>query len=572
MVHAVLRAAVLGLAVLSLAACGGAGGDEALVARAGDIEITMADFQEAYNRISAQYRPDLSTLEAKRSFANDLVNKTLLIHEGERMGGITDQNLLDAFAESKENKMIEILLRQEVEAKVEVLGSDVADLWEHRKLEVRASHILFDDPELAETVRARIEAGEVSFADAAREHSLDMRTKRQGGSLGQVQWGQSVSAFQEKAFELEPGELSEVFESDYGYHIVVVESREEKDIGTLQENRPALRAETRRHLEAVRLDEFVQGLMDQRNFEWNDEGFETLARVVREMATVDIDTIPMADRYLPEADAQQAATVLVKWDGGTITISDYVDWLRSQPPANRPVGAMPVNGLKTFVRSGMLNRRLLVDEAVARGHDKNPEVDAADSRMREQALVEIVHGRFIQAADVTEEEAKAIYDSTLTLDPTAFTMPERVDLVILVHEDVNVVREGLRRIRSGEPEDEVIGELSRDFRTRMNGGRTGFVSRGTYAVPLEEVAFSKDRVGKGWSDAVITETGVGAVRVLAHEDPRTATFDEVKQNLISRMAQARGEEAFEEWLQSERATREVEIFDEVLDRIGQPVS
>ena len=61
------------------------------------------------------------------------------------------------------------------------------------------------------------------------------------------------------------------------------------------------------------------------------------------------------------------------------------------------------------------------------------------------------------------------------------------------------------------------------------------------------------------------------MKVLAHEQPRPAKFDEVKDGLIQTLATSRGEMAFEDWLKQERERRSVEIFDEALELYGQAV-
>ena len=69
-----------------------------------------------------------------------------------------------------------------------------------------------------------------------------------------------------------------------------------------------------------------------------------------------------------------------------------------------------------------------------------------------------------------------------------------------------------------------------------------------------------------------TESGSGAVKVLAHEEPRLATFEEMKDGLIQTLTSQRGEDAFEEWLQARRDELGVVIHDDVLELIGQSVS
>src|SRR6185503_7512715 len=117
-------------------------------------------------------RPDITTLEGKRRLANDLINKEILLAEGKRLGGITDQNTLSQLDKSFKGSLAGLLYRDEIEAKTEVLGKDVADLYEKRKIAINASHILVDDIPTAAKIREEIVSGKISFENAAARYSI----------------------------------------------------------------------------------------------------------------------------------------------------------------------------------------------------------------------------------------------------------------------------------------------------------------------------------------------------------------------------------------------------------------
>jgi len=65
--------------------------------------------------------------------------------------------------------------------------------------------------------------GGADFAELARRLSADTATRDSGGSLGWFRRGTMVKAFEETAFRLRPGEISDVVETDFGYHIIQVQ-------------------------------------------------------------------------------------------------------------------------------------------------------------------------------------------------------------------------------------------------------------------------------------------------------------------------------------------------------------
>ncbi len=111
--------------------------------------------------------------------------------------------------------------------------SEVYDVPE----QIRASHVLIRVPDdadedtvdrlrgQAEAVRERIQGGE-DFAVVAAEESEDP-SKDAGGDLGFFGRGQMVPPFEEAAFALQPGELSEVVRTPFGFHVIRLDERRE---------------------------------------------------------------------------------------------------------------------------------------------------------------------------------------------------------------------------------------------------------------------------------------------------------------------------------------------------------
>ncbi len=79
--------------------------------------------------------------------------------------------------------------------------------------------------ERLEAIRQEIVSGRMEFAAAARAFSQDVGSARQGGHLGEFTRGKMVPEFEQVVFSIPIGEVSHVFETMFGYHIVLVEKR-----------------------------------------------------------------------------------------------------------------------------------------------------------------------------------------------------------------------------------------------------------------------------------------------------------------------------------------------------------
>ncbi len=119
---------------------------------------------------------------------------------------------------------------------------------------VRARHILVrvaqDADEAAETAaRERIEKiyDDVQqgkpFDILAQEYSEDSSTAPRGGDLGFFERGQMVPAFDQAAFALQPGEVSEIIRTRFGFHVIKLEEHEAEKSKSLDEVREAILAE-----------------------------------------------------------------------------------------------------------------------------------------------------------------------------------------------------------------------------------------------------------------------------------------------------------------------------------------
>jgi len=90
--------------------------------------------------------------------------------------------------------------------------------------QIRARHILVDTEEEARELLEKIKAGE-DFAELAKNYSKDPGSAENGGDLGFFGRVMMVEPFEEAAFALEPGQVSEPIKTDFGYHIIKVEEK-----------------------------------------------------------------------------------------------------------------------------------------------------------------------------------------------------------------------------------------------------------------------------------------------------------------------------------------------------------
>ncbi len=227
-----------------------------VVVTVGDVTITAAQFDQIIDALPEQYR-SVARGSGRKQFGDNLVRIEVLAQEGKRRK-LDESSAYRTQSMFEDANILANMTYQEIGKNTKLDEADVRKYFEAHQAEfeqVRARHILIriqgspaavrpgqkDLTEAealakAQDLRKRIQAGE-DFAQLARQESDDTGSAANGGDLGFFRHGQMVPSFEQAAFALQPGELSEPVKSPFGYHVIKVEARESK---AFEEVRPEL--------------------------------------------------------------------------------------------------------------------------------------------------------------------------------------------------------------------------------------------------------------------------------------------------------------------------------------------
>ncbi|MEB8804914.1 peptidylprolyl isomerase [Bacillus cereus] len=144
------------------------------------------------------------------------------------------------------------------------------EIKDHYKPKLKTSHILVKDEKTAKEIKEKLNTGE-EFAALAKQYSDDPGSKEKGGTLGEFGPSEMDSKFEEAAYKLEVGQVSDPVKSSYGYHIIkLIEKGELKPFDQEKEN-------IRKELETKRLkdqqwqQEFFKKLFKQADIKVTDK-------------------------------------------------------------------------------------------------------------------------------------------------------------------------------------------------------------------------------------------------------------------------------------------------------------
>jgi peptidyl-prolyl cis-trans isomerase C len=247
------------------------------IARVNGVAIDQADFDQQFNVMKKRYSSmgmplnDEKIEEFKKNILDGLIEQELLLQDCQAQGinvaSTEIQTELDNFKKQfkdqsdftkkisemnytedmvkdqiKRTKTIRKLIDEKVIPTISVTDETLKSYYDSHPNEfkvperVHASHILIKVDEKAtdaekadarkkiDEIKSKLDNGE-DFAKLASENS-DCPSSKKGGDLGFFPSGQMVKPFEDAAFSLKPGEVSDIVETRFGYHIIKLTEKE----------------------------------------------------------------------------------------------------------------------------------------------------------------------------------------------------------------------------------------------------------------------------------------------------------------------------------------------------------
>ena len=215
-----------------------------ILAKVGALTVTDKEVDEFLAELG-QRGQGYNNPEGRKAILEQIVSSKLLLLDARHNLLETEPEFKAELAKLRENLLINYA-GNKVLASVKVSDEDVKKYYEDNldKFKqgetVNADHILVDTEEKALEILAKIESGEMTFGDAAREYSSCPSGQR-GGNLGDFGRGQMVPEFETAAFALGEGEVTKApVKTQFGYHLIKLNSKSEANVMPFEDIAPQL--------------------------------------------------------------------------------------------------------------------------------------------------------------------------------------------------------------------------------------------------------------------------------------------------------------------------------------------
>ncbi len=195
-------------------------------------EITQEVVMKFLNDLGPQVAMQFQSPDGIKKVVDELINQEVLYLDAK------ENNLQeeDAFKEQLE-KLKEGIIKQyavnRILSSVQVSEEEMKDYFEKNKESfktpesITSSHILVDTEEKANEIMEEIKQGMI-FEEAAKAYST-CPSSAQGGNLGESNRGKMIPEFEDVAFNMEVGSVSEPVKTQFGYHIIKLYDKKEEE-------------------------------------------------------------------------------------------------------------------------------------------------------------------------------------------------------------------------------------------------------------------------------------------------------------------------------------------------------
>ena len=262
----------------------------------------------------------------------------------------------------------------------------------------------------------------------------------------------------------------------------------------------------------------------------------------------------------------QANEVLATVGDRTITVGELADRLASQSPYLRARFESPERR-KEFL-DNLIRYELLIYEAKRRGYADKPEITRAQRNAMIQQLVKKEVDEPLEAAEISDEEVKVIYDA----DPLEFNRPANLRASDILIKD----RAGARALLAEAKASDLNGfrkmarKRSEDEKTGGDGGDLGFfesTGEGPPSPEIRKAVFSLSKVGDVYPDLIKEGDGYHILMLTGKRAAVTRTYEQAKRAIRHKLVRERKDAAMEALTERLRKEIDVEVDYDALNQV-----
>ncbi len=361
----------------------------------------------------------------------------------------------------------------------------------------RSDRSKFDARTIMDEIKKRLASGE-NFEALAKEFTEDPSGKENGGDLGWFSWGRMVGPFQDAAFALEPGETSDVVETDFGFHIIKLEAARDIERGSFEDEKENLKNQARKEKGqelTQKANAFLAAQKQAAGFDMNTDNIHEFFLL--------FDKSPLKQAPLDAVFTELNFTAPVFTLNGEELGKDWiVNQLKSLDDGQKP-RFKSENQLMTIFEQ-LVTQALIVDFGYANKYDQEPAFASDIDKVLERYVYDaFIDSEINQNLDPTEEELTGFYEANKS---AKYMDKKKVQVREVFVKDSLLAVDLKKRIDAGEELEKLAAMYTERKATKdkqgelppFQEGRYGMMGKKAFSLKPDEIA-GPIKLGNGYS-------------------------------------------------------------------------
>ena len=218
----------ISLSIFGSTLLGGEKKDDPVLAMVNGVPITKSQLAPLVDQYLDKSGKRAIGKEDKLQIIKGLITRQLILQQKESNDIRKEERIVKQVKEFEDRLVVDAYLTKYVGKNLTVTDAEIKEYYQQNinkfaaPPKVKARHILLRNRKEAEQVKQKLQNGG-DFTQLAKEYSIDLPMAREGGSMGIIEKGKTLPELEKVLFTLNVGEISDIVETRFGFHILTVD-------------------------------------------------------------------------------------------------------------------------------------------------------------------------------------------------------------------------------------------------------------------------------------------------------------------------------------------------------------
>jgi parvulin-like peptidyl-prolyl isomerase len=527
------------------------------LAQVADFEISVRHFQNKLNQFAERTGQgvNLST-DVQKSILEDRLSRYAMVAYALDQGWDREPELQHERTMIERKVWMEAFLRDVVELQVQVSEQDLRTLFHRLNTTLRASHIQADTEEEANSIKQKLLNG-ASFDELARVHFETPALKYNGGDLGYFTVDDMDISFEDRAYQMAVGEISEPVKTNTGYSIIQLTDRVETPAVTEQqfaEKKRDLTLLAFRQKRELAIRSHMRDTIE--SFSLNEELLRQIWDIIRDDRSAYTTDGFNEESFLASVPESLRSQVLARQPSFLFDVADFVQEARYTTKKQRS----RVTSLPQFREQveGMIYRRFVLEMAFRNESIDREYVESSSDETFYNALIERFNESIREMVMVDEEQVRAVFEE----DGEFFAPELYLNLAEIPFASTEAAQDGRAMIDGGLSFEEVLRKYTLDIGLVDRGGELGFMALSEFGSMASELAGIQP--GEIVGPFEISSHYVVLFRCLGRKEAAPLTYENTKDAISRYLEEMEFERLKQEVIERAKKRFDARIFEDRL--------